>query len=48
MNLGGLTKPVSDLSQKTAKAQKVKSVKLKIKFGDNNGATAPGKTAVHR
>lgn len=32
MNLGGLTKPVSDLSQKTAKAQKVKSVKLKIKF----------------
>lgn len=34
MNLGGIVKPVTDLAQKTAKAQRVKSIKLKIKFKD--------------
>ena len=30
--LGGVVRPVMDMASKTAKAQKVKSVKLKVKF----------------
>lgn len=32
--LGGLVKPVANMAQKASKAQKVKSIKLKVKFKD--------------
>lgn len=32
--LGGLMKPVQNVAQKASKAQKVKSIKVKVKFGD--------------
>lgn len=32
--LGGLMRPVQNVAQKAAKAQKVKSIKVKVKFGD--------------
>lgn len=31
-NLGGITKPVTDVAQKAAKAGQIKSIKLKIKM----------------
>ena len=32
MNLGGIGKPVGDVANKAAKAGKIKSIKLKVKF----------------
>lgn len=35
--MNAIVKPATDLAQKTAKAQRVKSIKLKIKFKSDAG-----------
>lgn len=39
--LGAALGPVADVAKKTAKAQKVKSLKVKVKFGDKKQEQKP-------